>query len=43
MDEVKTNQRVEYVAGNFPGVNDGEITKGLFSVMLKSLGGKYFS
>ena len=41
MDEVKTNQRVEYVAGKFPGVDDGEITKGLFSVMLTSLGGKY--
>ena len=41
MGEVKTNQRIEYVAGKFPGVDDGEITKGLFSVMVKSLGGKY--
>ena len=41
MDEVKTDQHVEYVGGNFPGSCDDGITKGLFSVMINSLGGKY--
>ena len=41
MDEVKTNQAVEYVGGNFPGKNEDGVTKGLLSVMLSSLAGKY--
>ena len=41
MDEVHTNQSVEYVGGKFFGNENNEITKKLFSVMVKSLGGRY--
>ena len=47
MDEVHTNQAVEYVDGSFSGtdvvniVNVVNITKKLFCLMVKSSGGKY--
>ena len=41
LDEVKTDQTVDYTGGNILGEFEGVVTKGLLAVMIKSLGGKY--
>ena len=41
MDEVKTDQSVEYVCGRIIGETEEVVTKGLLEVMVSSLGGKY--
>ena len=41
LDEVITNQRAEYVGGNFFGVNGSGVTKKLLGIMIKSVGGKF--
>ena len=41
LDEVYSNQCVQYVVGKFFGAEGGEITKTLLCLMLKSICGKY--
>ena len=41
LDEVYSNQTVQYASGNFLGAEGGEITKTLLCIMLKSICGKY--
>ena len=41
MDEVNSQVSVQYVSGKFFGIENGQFTKTLLSVMLKSIGGKY--
>ena len=41
MDEVHCNQSVHYVNGKFYGIENGEITKTLLCVMVKSVAGNY--
>ena len=41
IDEVKTDQSVDYTGGNFAGEGADGITKGLLAIMINSLGGKY--
>ncbi len=41
LDEVKTNQGIQYVGGNFFGKTEEGVTKGLLSIMVSSLAGKY--
>ena len=41
MDEVYSQQTVPYVNGKFYGTENGQFTKTLLSVMLKSVAGKY--
>jgi hypothetical protein len=41
LDEVKTDQSVDYVGGKIFGEFEGVVTKGFLAVMIKSLGGKY--
>ena len=41
MDEVYSQVTVQYVSGKFFGIENGQFTKTLLSVMLKSIAGKY--
>ena len=41
MDGVHCNQSVHYVNGKFYGIENGEITKSLLCVMVKSVAGNY--
>ena len=41
MDEVKTDQSVEYIGGNFVGKTENGITKGLLGIMIASLAGGF--
>ena len=41
MDEVYSHQDVQYVNGQFYGAENGDLTKTLLCVMLKSIAGKY--
>ena len=41
LDEVYTDQKVNFIGGNFDGLNEDGFTKTLLSVMLRSLCGKY--
>ena len=42
MDEVYyTHQDLQYINGNFLGAENGELTKTLVCVMIKSIAGKY--
>ena len=41
MDEVYSHQDAQYVNGKFYGVENGELTKTLLCVMVKSIAGKY--
>ena len=40
-DEVYTHQDLQYINGNFLGAENGELTKTLLCVMIKSIAGKY--
>ena len=41
LDEVHTDQKVNFIGGSFDGLNEDGFTKTLLSVMVKSLCGKY--